>query len=206
LYNLDTRKVEATFHNYVRPVQVPELTDFCTNLTGIEQVGCFTCKIVATCSLNVTQSTVDGADSFPTVYARFEAFMLTHKLLSPERPFAFLTCGRWDLVTMLPAQLALSRRVDTAFAETEAAATASLISERLQPSHFDSWINVKRVFAKQHGLPPRKTRGMASMLKKCNLELEGRHHSGIDDCKNILRIVQTMQDAGWQPTTDDLEH
>jgi ERI1 exoribonuclease 3 len=38
LYNLSTRQVEGTFHEYVRPVKVPQLTDFCTELTGITQV------------------------------------------------------------------------------------------------------------------------------------------------------------------------
>lgn len=39
VYNLETQKIEATFHEYVRPVNFPTLTAFCTELTGIEQVG-----------------------------------------------------------------------------------------------------------------------------------------------------------------------
>lgn len=39
LYNLDKNEVEARFHEYVRPIKVPTLTPFCTNLTGIEQVS-----------------------------------------------------------------------------------------------------------------------------------------------------------------------
>jgi inhibitor of KinA sporulation pathway (predicted exonuclease) len=27
------------------------------------------------------------------------------------------------------------------------------------------------------------------MLELCGLELEGKHHSGIDDAKNIARVV-----------------
>ena len=44
-------------------------------------------------------------------------------------------------------------------------------------------------------------------MKKCllleiylnilDLELEGRHHSGIDDCKNIARICTKMLEDGW---------
>jgi len=30
---------------------------------------------------------------------------------------------------------------------------------------------------------------MVAMLNYLNLELEGRHHSGIDDAKNIARVV-----------------
>lgn len=38
LYNLKTGQLEDTFHEYVKPVLRPKLTDFCTELTGIEQV------------------------------------------------------------------------------------------------------------------------------------------------------------------------
>lgn len=38
LYNIQERKVEATFHKYVKPVQDPTLSEFCTQLTGITQV------------------------------------------------------------------------------------------------------------------------------------------------------------------------
>ena len=40
---------------------------------------------------------------------------------------------------------------------------------------------------------------MDGTLKKLKMELEGRHHSGIDDCKNILRIIQRMRSDGWKP-------
>jgi hypothetical protein len=38
LYNLQEDKVEATFHEYVRPIRHQTLTGFCTDLTGITQV------------------------------------------------------------------------------------------------------------------------------------------------------------------------
>ena len=37
------------------------------------------------------------------------------------------------------------------------------------------------------------------MLKELEMDLVGRHHSGIDDCGNILRIVKRMMDDGWDP-------
>jgi hypothetical protein len=39
LYNILEQKVEQTFHEYVRPVRQPVLTEFCTTLTGISQVS-----------------------------------------------------------------------------------------------------------------------------------------------------------------------
>ena len=35
--------------------------------------------------------------------------------------------------------------------------------------------------------PPIK--GMGHLLESCGLKLEGKHHSGIDDAKNIARCV-----------------
>ena len=51
------------FHQYVRPVLVPKLDPFCTELTGIEQ------------------STVDQAKPFPEVFRDLEAFLRKHKLI-----------------------------------------------------------------------------------------------------------------------------
>ncbi len=39
VYNLQEDKVQATFHEYVRPTITPTLTKFCTDLTGITQVS-----------------------------------------------------------------------------------------------------------------------------------------------------------------------
>ena len=44
--------------------------------------------------------------------------------------------------------------------------------------------------------------GMVRMLNMLGLRLVGRHHSGIDDCRNIARIVQRMIQAGWTPTSE----
>jgi ERI1 exoribonuclease 3 len=97
---------------------------------------------------------------------------------------AFLTCGDWDLKTMLPDQLARESQTNRCIPSSG-------------PPPFDRWINIKKEFRthykNKHG------KGMAEMLKRLGMELEGRHHSGIDDCKNILRIVQRMRADGWKP-------
>lgn len=50
--------------------------------------------------------------------------------------------------------------------------------------------------------------GMAHMLQELSLPLIGKHHSGIDDCKNIARVVGKMQTDGcvWQVTTTRAAH
>lgn len=44
--------------------------------------------------------------------------------------------------------------------------------------------------------PPVK--GMPHMLNLCGLELEGKHHSGIDDSKNIARVVLKCIEKGYK--------
>ena len=41
---------------------------------------------------------------------------------------------------------------------------------------------------------------MTCMLEQCGLELEGRHHSGIDDCKNLARVVIKQLEEGYEFT------
>lgn len=38
LFNLQKNEVQSQFHEYVKPIRHPRLTDFCTQLTGITQV------------------------------------------------------------------------------------------------------------------------------------------------------------------------
>lgn len=51
---------------------------------------------------------------------------------------------------------------------------------------YRQWLNVKEPFC---SLTKKNPMGMAGMLRTLKLELTGRHHSGIDDCRNIMKIV-----------------
>ena len=72
------------------------------------------------------------------------------------------------------------------------------------------WINIKKafpvhIFDKSKEAPDFKfvstikkvkpsVSGMPDMLKMCGLELEGKHHSGIDDARNIARcVIKTLE-------------
>ncbi|KAH9837118.1 exonuclease RNase T and DNA polymerase III [Rhodofomes roseus] len=167
VYDLQEDKVQSTFHEYVRPVVHPKLTDFCIDLTGI------------------TQDVVDAAEPFPAVWERYQKFLRDNELLADPASFAFLTCGNWDLRSMLPRQLDISE------SEHGLDASGNLVAP------YNRFINVKDAFRAHYKL--RYQQGMAQMLRRLKMELEGRHHSGIDDCRNILRIVQQMLADGWQP-------
>jgi len=51
----------------------------------------------------------------------------------------------------------------------------------------DGYINVKTLFAQLH--PIRKSVGMDRVLKELKFPLEGTHHRGVDDVKNIAKIL-----------------
>lgn len=53
-------------------------------------------------------------------------------------------------------------------------------------------INIKRIFPKELQNKNDKFLSMASMLRALKLKLDGTHHSGIDDSKNIAKIVYSL--------------
>ncbi|XP_037069786.1 ERI1 exoribonuclease 3-like isoform X2 [Pollicipes pollicipes] len=115
----------------------------------------------------IIQETVDESEPFPAVLARFEAWHAAE--LPADSRALFLTYGDWDLKTMLPNQCRLSGVP--------------------LPPFMRSWGNVKHLCADVRGSWPR---GMDRLMKELGLPLIGRHHSGIDDCRNIARIVELM--------------
>lgn len=161
LVSLAERAVIDSFGTFVRPVHHPRLSAFCTELTSIRQED------------------VDAAPTFPEVLAAHSTWLEGHGLLDSHgrERFAFLTCGDWDLATMLPVQCA-----------------AAGISIGALPRAYRRWINVKKIFLATVGKA--KSLGMPSMLRELGLQLEGTHHRGIDDCNNIARIVLALAERG----------
>lgn len=128
---------------------------------------------------------MDSADAFLDVWQRFQAFLKEHGVYEKPSEFSFITCGNWDLRTMLPKQLHLSQP------DHGLDASGVLINP------YNDWINLKAAFRKHKQL--RHERDMLGMLQHLKLQLEGRHHSGIDDCRNLLRIIQELKSTGWKP-------
>ncbi|GMT24416.1 hypothetical protein PFISCL1PPCAC_15713 [Pristionchus fissidentatus] len=151
--NSSTLEVDSIFHEYVRPTERPELSTFCTELTGI------------------IQEMVDKSDPLPVVLNSFERWIDSEGLRNDS--FAFVTCGDWDLQVQLRNEAAYKNLA--------------------LPSHFSSWINVKKSFCELTGTFPK---GMKDILKHMNTELQGRHHSGIDDVRNIVEITRWLVREG----------
>ena len=85
----ETFEVESTFHRYVRPLVRPNLSHFCTELTGI------------------TQEMVEHESDFSEVFADFKKWV-SEETNGTKDSFTAVICGDWDLKTMLPNQCQLS--------------------------------------------------------------------------------------------------
>lgn len=155
-----TFEVESEFHTYVEP-QVHGISEFCTELTGI------------------TKDMVAGQPHLDEVLKTFNIWMMKEGLLENQTKSIFVTCGDWDLRTMLPGQCGYFKWPVA--------------------SYFTQWINIKKAFARVTGVYPK---GMMPMLEHLGIQHEGRHHSGIDDCKNIAKILKALAEKRFrfQPT------
>ncbi|KAK6934221.1 Exonuclease, RNase T/DNA polymerase III [Dillenia turbinata] len=116
----------------------------------------------------------DTAIPFYDVLQQFEAWMTQNQLWEKEiggplRQAAFVTCGNWDLKTKVPQQCK--------------------VANMELPLYFMEWINIKDVYLNFYN---RRATGMMSMMKQLQIPLLGSHHLGIDDSKNIARVLQHM--------------
>ena len=145
-----------TIQIFVKPSQNPVISEFCFELTGI------------------TQEQVDSGISLGKALGQhFEWLSLKGNI----EDTIIVTCGNWDLLTMLPADLK----------------TNNLGYPHTVYKHF---MNIKQIFCDitKHD----KAKGMTGMLTALDLKLEGRHHSGIDDCHNISQIFCKIVDLGFR--------
>lgn len=85
--NEKTKKPEfvSEFAEYVKPTINPILTNFCTELTGIQQ------------------ETVDKSDTIDNVYKRHSKWLSENVPIKSNLIIA--TCGHWDLATQLPREI-----------------------------------------------------------------------------------------------------
>nr|XP_010904894.1 uncharacterized exonuclease domain-containing protein At3g15140 isoform X2 [Elaeis guineensis] len=116
----------------------------------------------------------DTAIPFKDVLQEFEVWMTNHHLWEKDQGgslhrAAFVTCGNWDLKTMIPKQCK--------------------ISKIKMPLYFMEWINLKDIYLNFY---KRTATGMMTMMRQLEIPVWGSHHLGIDDAKNIARVLQHM--------------
>lgn len=134
------------FARFVRPVNEPQLSDFCINLTSIQQTD------------------VDGAEHFPAVLADF---------------LNWIECDDYHLCSWGGYDL---RQFD-----------ADCQKHGLPlPAMFEQHLNLKQMFGEWQN---KRSMGMKRALEILNIPLEGTHHRGIDDARNIAKIARVMLPA-----------
>jgi ERI1 exoribonuclease 3 len=133
------------------------------------------------------QSMVDNQMTFPQVYNDFCQWLHTNNFVTgrPGANSVFVTCGDWDLNSMLPEQCAYS---NIPMRLVRDCTVLHAMCGRTD-GHFEQWINLKKAY---HQCTGRFPKGMMVMLNELNIAHTGRHHSGIDDCMNLVNIVQTL--------------
>lgn len=133
----------------VRPTYHPQLTEFCTNLTGI------------------TQSMVNAVPTFPEAVK-----VLDEWLGEPSKGFIWCSWGSYDLKQIM---------ADSA---KHGAAPRFLEFRHL---------NLRKIWRRTTG--QKKKNSLMGALDYHGLSFEGRHHRGIDDARNIVRLLPYVD---WQ--------
>ncbi len=119
----------------------------------------------------IQQETVNNAKTIDIVYKEHIKWLTQHVPINSYLLFA--TCGNWDLKTQLPREIK---------------------NKKLKKhKYYSKFINVKAEFEYFY---KKKAGGMVGMLQFLNLSLDGRHHSGIDDTRNIAKIMLKLIDDG----------
>ncbi len=146
-------KILGKFHAYVKPSVIPQISPFTTRLTGIRQED------------------VDNAKTFPDVFEDFAKGL--HRMGVDGQKTIFVTCGNWDLQTMLPKQLRLL--------------------DLEHPDFTKSWINLKQAFENHTGVSiAREGSDLLQMLDYFDLCFDGHLHSGKDDVRNLYNLTKAM--------------
>lgn len=154
LVDVKQKTIVGMFRKFCKPTINPVLSDFCKDLTG------------------VNQSEVNNAEEFPVVLQQFEEWMHSFGL-GLDHSFAIVTDGPWDIRRFLSRQLE--------------------ISGLTFPKWARQWINLRKVFCNFYESP---RYNLENMLLKLGLKFEGRPHCGLDDSKNIARIVINLLEDG----------
>lgn len=123
----------------------------------------------------ITQEQVDAAPTLPEVLQSFDEWMSEKGLVYTDhsQDFAFATHGPWDLRYFLHNEC-----------------------ERKgfrKPAYFDKWCNIKRSYSRRYGM---RASTIPNMLSSQGMEFQGKLHSGIDDTRNIARLVMKLVKDG----------
>eukprot|EP01059_Diplonema_ambulator_P015180 TRINITY_DN26287_c0_g1_i1.p1 TRINITY_DN26287_c0_g1~~TRINITY_DN26287_c0_g1_i1.p1 ORF type:complete len:361 (+),score=52.58 TRINITY_DN26287_c0_g1_i1:105-1085(+) len=114
----------------------------------------------------IVQEQVDKADTIDVVVIKFLKWVESLNL----GKVLVVTCGNYDMRTALRAEC-LNKGIEGL------------------PAYLRRWCNIKEIFAEKFLPPHSRQLGMAGMLSHQRLPLVGRHHSGLDDTRNIASLT-----------------
>ncbi|KAI0807231.1 ribonuclease H-like domain-containing protein [Fomes fomentarius] len=182
--NARVLEIVDQFRSFVRPTWRPQLSAFCHALTGI------------------TQEQVDVAPTFPEVLQDFRKFMEKHKLIdeSGQRLMRFCFCsdGPYDIRDFVVKQCFISKIPVPVWLTWDVMDVRRVVGQ---------WHDFTTAAARDRSsspegafpLPRRVVLSIPRQLHALGLEpFEGRQHSGIDDTRNICRLVIELARRGWK--------
>ncbi|PIN15727.1 putative exonuclease [Handroanthus impetiginosus] len=170
LFDAKTMDVVDVFHRFVRPTRMTEkrINEYIEGKYG---------------RFGVDRVWHDTAIKFEDVIEQFESWLRKerdgHIRLWREdgdghlNEAAFVTCGNWDLKTKIPQQCE--------------------VAGMKLPPYFMEWSNLKDIYLNFYN---RRAPGMLSMMRELGIPQLGSHHLGIDDSKNIARVLQRLLTDG----------
>ncbi|KAF9448333.1 hypothetical protein P691DRAFT_729758 [Macrolepiota fuliginosa MF-IS2] len=171
------------FRSFVRPTWRPTLSAFCTELTSI------------------TQDQVDSAPLFPQVLKSVRAFLVKNGLIdgtTGRRLIRFCWCsdGPFDIRDFVAKQCFISKIPVPEWLTGDVLDVRMAVMQWLstQPSHptNNPSTNTRTFFP-----PVRRSLNIPAQLNALGLPtFQGRQHCGIDDTRNIAKIVTELGKRG----------
>ncbi|CAE6524724.1 unnamed protein product [Rhizoctonia solani] len=160
-----TLEVVDEFRSYVKPIWRPKLSDFCTSLTGI------------------SQASIDTAPQFKTLLRRFQAFLAKHELVDPRtgkpiKRFAFCTDGPFDVRDFCVKTAYINKLPMPEWLRQDVVDVRRIVN-----SYISRTESGKKYISRMHSL------NMVAQLHALGLQFEGRQHCGMDDARNVARIL-----------------
>jgi 3'-5' exoribonuclease 1 len=134
------REVIDEFNAFIKPKLNPQISEFCNELTTIEQTD------------------IDGAGDFKTVISEFWNW------IDLESDYLLFSWGFYD----------------------KSQFTKDCELHQLSTDWVERHISLKHQYAQINSM--RRPTGMKGALRREKIELDGTHHKGIDDARNISKI------------------
>ncbi|CEL52473.1 3'-5' exonuclease eri1 OS=Schizosaccharomyces pombe (strain 972 / ATCC 24843) GN=eri1 PE=1 SV=1 [Rhizoctonia solani AG-1 IB] len=174
-----TLEVVDEFRSYVKPIWRPKLSDFCTSLTGI------------------TQASIDCAPQFKTLLRRFQAFLAKHDLVDartgkPIKRFAFCTDGPFDVRDFCVKTAYINKLPMPEWLRQDVVDVRRIVN-----SYISRTESGKKYISRMHSL------NMVAQLHALDMQFEGRQHCGMDDARNVARILVELgkREVRLEPNT-----